>query len=158
MNNLGEALLTALKMERKGHEEYLNAADRCEDDTLAAILLSLANDEEEHERVIGSFYHAMIESKGWPVVDTSLLPIPEAVERIDLIMNETAAKISPDETFIGIYEVAHGLEVRSREFYLKEMEKASNREVVEMFRFLARIEGIHMDMLNLLLQATRGEA
>ncbi|WP_319586236.1 ferritin family protein [uncultured Desulfobulbus sp.] len=158
MNNLNEALLTALKMEKKGYEEYIKAADRCEDDTLAAILLSLANDEEEHERVIGSFYHAMVESKGWPVVDTSLLPIPEAAERIELIMNETAAKITDGTTFIGIYEVAHDLETRSREFYLNEMGKATDREVIEMFRFLARIEGIHMDMLNLLLQATRGEA
>ncbi|MHB1456968.1 MAG: ferritin family protein [Armatimonadota bacterium] len=158
MHNLSEALLTALKMERRGHEEYLNAADRCEDDTLAAILLSLANDEEEHERVIGSFYHAMIESKGWPAVDSSLLPVPEAVERIDLIMRETAAKIAPNATFIGIYEAAKELEVRTREYYLKEMEKASDREVIEMFRFLARIEGIHMDMLNLLLQATRDGA
>lgn len=143
-------------MERIGNEEYLKAADKCEDDTLAAILLSLANDEEEHERVINSFYSAMAESKGWPDVDRSLLPVPDAIERINLIMNETAAKIAPDDSFIDIYEAAHELEVRSREFYLKEMQKADDREVIEMFRFLARIEGIHMDMLNLLLQATRG--
>lgn len=156
MNNLSEALLTALKVERKGNEEYTKAADRCKDDTLSAILLSLANDELEHERVINSFYHAMIESKGWPTIDTSLLPVAEAVERIDLIMRETTAQITPDETFIGIYEVARDLEVRSRALYLEEMRRSTDKEVIELFRFLARIEGIHMDMLNLLLQATRG--
>lgn len=155
MNSLGQVLQAALEMERKGREYYFTAAEKVEDPTIGAILISLAHDEEDHERVINSYYNAMMESKGWPVVDRELPPSADAERRIMKIVDEIAGSIVPNETFIGVYETAREMEMHSRDFYRAGEEETSDMEIIEFFRFLARIEGIHMGMLDILLQSTR---
>ena len=117
MADLLESLQTALEMERRGRSFYLDAADRAQDKIVKSVLVDLANDEEAHEQAISRFYQALEKHQAWPSSEGETSPA-HVPERVKTIVETTAGSIGPDATFLGVYETACGLEVKSRDFYL----------------------------------------
>ncbi|MCX7599482.1 MAG: ferritin family protein [Armatimonadetes bacterium] len=154
---LAEALETALEFERRGRAYYRSGAARVKNDVIKAVLYALAHDEELHEGLIRRFYEAMQRSAGWPDVSKDLPPPLPARQRIEAIMQQTAGNLSEDPSYIDVYEHARELEAASRDFYRDLSEQAQDRELLKFLRFLAGMEQTHLEMLGLLLAATREE-
>ena len=158
MEELLASLGMALEMERKGREFYFEAADRVEDRVVRSILVALAHDEEAHESVISRYYQALQHQKGWPAAEGDLDALKSSHGEIKKIIKTTINRIGKDATFLSVYEVARDLELRSYDFYQARANGADDRNVREFFRFLAGVEQVHLTTLELLLDATRGEA
>ena len=158
MEELLASLGIALEMERKGREFYFDAADRVEDRVVQSILVALARDEEAHESVISRYYQALERQKNWPAVEGDLDAMKSSHDQVSETIEATVSKIGKDATFLSVYEVARDLEHRSYDFYQARASEADDRDVREFFRFLAGVEQVHLTTLELLLDATRGEA
>lgn len=152
---LAEALETALEFERRGRSYYRAGASRVKNEVIQAVLYALAHDEELHESLIRRFYEAMQRSAGWPDVSPDLPPPQPARQRIEDIMQQTAGSLSDDPNYVEVYEHARDLEAASRDFYRDLSDKAEDRELLKFLRFLAGMEQTHLEMLGLLLTATR---
>jgi rubrerythrin len=155
MVSLDEVLTTALNFEREGRRVYLDAARRVRDAVIAAVLEALANDEQMHETMIRRYYEAMERHEDWPEADIEAAAQQPAKQRIEEIVQKTAGSIGPDETFISVYEKARDLELQSRDFYRTQADSTDDRELVKFFRFLAGMEQTHLEMLSMLVNATR---
>ncbi len=152
MQTVEEVLQTALEMERQGRTYYLQAARRVKDPVIKATLEALAHDEEIHEHVIRRYYEAVRKHAGWPDVSNHVSAPQPARQRIQQIIEQTAGQIGEDETYAEVYEKARELELKSRDYYREQADKAEDRELVKFFRFLAGMEQTHLEVLGLLLQ------
>ncbi len=154
MEALSEALGFALRMEEKGRDYYLRAAEQAQDVVVRSVLVSLADDESSHAEAVGRFYTALEKHQGWPAwtpeQGTGKLP-----EHLQTILDETAGRAGRDRTYVGVYETARELELRSRDYYQAQADEVDDRSLVEFFRFLARVEQAHLDALTLMLDAVR---
>jgi rubrerythrin len=148
-------LLTAVEMERRGHDYYVESAARVQDRVMASVLEALAHDEEQHQSLIKRYYGALQRSEGWPAPTAEAEAPAPARERIDEIMRASVGAIGPDASYLDIYEHAHGLELGSRDYYRGLADETDDPALVKFFRFLAGVEQTHLDMLAMVLDATR---
>jgi len=153
METAGEVLQTALEFENEGRDFYLGSVDRVRDPVVKAVLAALAQDEEAHSSLIRRFYDALKRSRGWPEVGKDVTAPEPARERIVRLVGETAGSITADETYRTVYEHARRLEVASRDFYHAQAEGAGDRDLVAFYAFLERVEQIHVEVLDGLLEA-----
>lgn len=149
MQKLAEAFRTAIEMERCGRKAYLEAADCIKEPVIKSIVLELANDEDEHERMINRYYHALQKNQGWPTPDGED-QITDLPERIKEMLRNAVTEICEKSLYADIYRLACGLERESRDFYLTQAEAADDRRLMEFFKFLARVEEAHLFALELL--------
>ncbi len=157
MENVAQVLQTAVELERRGREFYMDAAGKAEDPIIEAVLTALAHDEEAHERVIRQFYEALERTEDWPEMPGDLASGP-ARERIDEIARQTAGQIGPDATYMSVYETARDLEQQSYDFYRSNAGEAEDQDVAHFLKFLANVEKTHVEMLQILLDAVRQSA
>lgn len=157
MQNLLEVLQVAVQFERRGRQAYLDAARRTENPVIQAVLKALADDEEAHERMIRRYYQALERQEGWPDPDTHM-PVPQpARQRVEEIISQTvgAAGIGSDPAFLEVYEAAREMELQSRDYYRAQADATEDAQLVKFFRFLAGMEQTHLEMLGMLVEATR---
>jgi rubrerythrin len=155
VEKLVEALQAAIQMERRGRETYLDAADNIKEVVAKTVLLELANDEEEHELMITSYYHALQNHQGWPAPQAEDRPL-DLPDRVREMLEKTAAELTHSDTYLEIYETALDLERQSRDFYLARSNVADDRRLIEFFRFLARVEETHAKALEILVDGIKG--
>ena len=150
MDKLVETLQAAIQMERQGRETYLDAADRVKEVVAKTVLLELANDEEEHELMITSYYHALQSHQGWPALKIEDRPL-DLPDRVKAMLKETASELTHSDTYLDVYGTALNLELQARDFYLSQSNTADDRRLIEFFRFLARVEDTHAKALEILV-------
>jgi len=155
VEKLVEALQAAIQMERRGRDTYLDAADNIKDVVAKTVLLELANDEEEHELMITSYYHALQSHQGWPALKIEDRPL-DLPDRVKEMLKKTAAELTHSDTYLEIYETALDLERQARDFYLSRSDVADDPRLVEFFRFLALVEATHAKALEILVNGIRG--
>ena len=156
--DVAEVLETALGMERRGRTYYIEAAGRVNDPVMKSVCLSLAADEEEHERMIKQFYEALSKTEGWPQPPDDRIPPQSARARLDEIIGSTAGTIRADEEFLGVYEHALELEKKAFAYYKEGEESTDDPTLIKFFRFLWHVEQTHVQMLGVLVDATRQAA
>jgi rubrerythrin len=146
-----EVLHVALDFEKNGMEFYREAAGRVQDKVVKSVLLSLADDEEAHQNIIRRYYHA-IEAKRWipEAADEELPPSKSAAERIRALVSEVISPVGPDATYASIYETAVQFETKSYDYYMSQ--QSDNPRVNAFFKYLAGVERIHREMLQLMLE------
>ncbi len=156
MTSLPEALKTALEMERRGHDYYVESAERLKDPVLASVMEALAADEVQHGTLLRRYYEALERSEHWPAPTAETEAPAAARERIDEIVRGSVGAVGPDDSYLEIYQHAHDLELGARDYYraLGE-ENSEDPSLVKLFHFLAAVEQTHLDMLSMVLQATR---
>lgn len=142
------ALSGALKLEQDGHEFYVQAAARVQDETVKNTLLSLAEDEKIHEAMIARQMQALREEGGFVVVpgvtagsiDLSqrlFPPEPAAVEgKVANMANELEALL-----------MALDVESSSYDYYRQASLVTEDVEGQNMYRWLAGAELTHFNLL-----------
>ena len=158
-NALIETLKTALGMEQKSYAYYMEAADRAHISIVESVLRNLAQDEVAHKQIIERFYKAIGKSHGWPEVDFSSLDTRSGEERFNQIVSQSKIEFTPDSSFDDVYIFAYDREVHSRDFYIEQRNaNTDDHELNRFFDFLANMESVHMKMLDLLVQSSKGLA
>ena len=155
MTSLPEAFKTALEMEQRGHDYYLSSAERLKDPVLASVMEALASDELQHLSLIRRYYEALERSEHWPTPTAETEAPVEARQRIDEILRGSVGAVSPDDSYLEIYQHAHDLELGARDYYRGLGAETDDATLGKFFHFLATVEQTHLDMLSMVLSATR---
>ncbi|MHB0913912.1 MAG: ferritin family protein [Armatimonadota bacterium] len=152
MENVIQVLQTAIEMEHRGHQFYVDASRQAKDPVIRSVLVALAHDEEEHENIITRFYRALERGQGWPSTE-SAPEVKPASERMSEILDDSDTNF--DVGYLETYERALDFEVKTRDFYKAQMEEVANPPVVSFFQFLVHLEQAHVGMLEMLIESTK---
>jgi rubrerythrin len=148
MVSVEDILQTALELERKGRTFYVEASQRVKDPVAVAVLVSLGDDEEAHERLIERYFAAVQHRSGLPE-DGPAAP-RSARERIDDILASTVGRIPQDAVYRQVYETAAQMERKTYEFYSAQIGQHPY-PLTKFFEFLTDMERIHTQMIDMLL-------
>lgn len=146
--DMADALRAAVQFERQGRAFYIAAADRVTNRLSKAVLDSLASDELAHAEMILQYYHASAGQHDWP-------PIPDETEEapaaLMALLNETVGTIESSAVLDTIHRKARDMEQRSYSFYTERAQAAQDPKLKHLLQFLATIEKIHIQALDLLI-------
>jgi len=140
---LKEALQTALDFETKGHQIYVEAAEKTKNQLVKKTFSYLAEQEEIHMWEIKGYIekeHPEIEQKG------------AKKEELKKIFNtnieefKEKAEMSNDD--IEAYKTALELEKSSYNYYKEQNEIAEAEEAKTFFKFLMEQESAHYDFIE----------
>lgn len=157
MSSLPDILSMSLEIERKSRDMYLDTADRVRDPVAKSVLAALANDEIGHEEVIYRYYDAVRRQDNAPAPDIDAMRC-RLGGRASKILHDISEDLMADPGYYQVYEAARKLEMEGRDFYAEHAAAATTPSVGEFFKFLARLEQIHFETLDVLLEATRRAA
>lgn len=153
-----EALKQALSLEREGIRFYQEASERVEDIAGQEMFMALANDEQDHRRMLTAQIRSLKVGKGWrPFPQTANVEplkgpptlFPEG--KVDL-----EKVVSPGSTEIDAIRFGLDIENRSFEFYFKAFQESKVAEAKDMYSFLAEMERGHFNTLMMRYEGLGG--
>ena len=151
MDTTLEVLHVALEFEKKGMEYYREAAGRVSDKVIKSVLLSLAEDEEAHQSIIRRYYQAIEVGQSSPPDSQQEMSVSKtASERIEAAVSQALSSIGADATYQEVYKTATEFEKMSYDYY--STHHSDNPRVNAFFKYLAGVERIHQEMLQLMLE------
>jgi rubrerythrin len=141
-------LQQAIELEQRGQEFYTQAAERTIDPTGKEMLLSLAGDEELHQKVIQRQIDALGQGEGWVV--------PEEVPQVDADLStplfpagkvELDKAIRPDASDLEALLFALKIENDSFDLYAEQAKQATDPNAKRFYEFLVDAERTHFNLL-----------
>jgi rubrerythrin len=146
MQELIDALRTAITMEKNGYDIYKKAASKTSNKLGKTTLEAIAKKELDHIRAIEEFANhnfdkAILTIKPKEKKDY-VLPIMKEIE------SELNAKVSKDSDLEASYKVAMDLEKKAFNFYKDLKAKAEDPKAKDFFNFLMGEENIHYELLQ----------
>ena len=151
LNQELEALQVALKTEQDGYQYYMESSQRSDHPVVKKFFASVAEDENEHIRLINEFYRSMKEQSG-----DSRVKVPEAPgdyrQRLKTIFEEAQKDlkqhVKPDAGVVDVYQHAMDLETRAAQFYKQRGEATSFENARRFYDWLFHFESDHYRMFS----------
>lgn len=137
----------AIEQENEGIKFFINAANKTQNPLGKAMFTSFVEDERDHIKRIKMMTSGMITPEDNIV---SLEPHGPR-ERLKTIFEElihTVNDVSPDANDLDAIKVAMNIERKVYKFYEIASTEASNSREKELYKFLAREEIIHFQILK----------
>ena len=141
------ALEKAMRIEKDGRRFYLQAAERTTDQRGKEVLLTLADAEEDHLRIVEKQYHSLRKGRGW-------LALAETRAEVDLEKplfppgREALEKmVRHDESDLHALLLALGFENESYELYRKGYVETDDPQGKATYEYLADMEREHFETL-----------
>jgi rubrerythrin len=141
-------LQQALELEQRGHEFYVQAAERTVDSTGKAMLLSLAGDEVLHQEFIQRQIDALEQDGGWvalddvPAVDADLESPLFPAGKVELQQT-----IRPDASDLDALLFALKIENDSFALYTEQAKHAADPIARRLYAYLVDAERTHFNLL-----------
>jgi len=146
IENMKDAIKTAIQMEKDGYSFYQKAAAQTSSDMGRIVFKSLAADELLHLEVFEKLFDEQIGKEEWnELVSTSSkyadVPIfPKDLQRIE--------GANPDTNEIDALRIAMDSEQRAIEWYSKIQEQISDEQVSEILNEIINQEKNHYSILE----------
>jgi len=146
-----------MSLERDGYNFYTQAAERASSERGRAMFLDLANQEEDHLRLLLAEYRALEEGQGWIPYDEAMqtdfsldpanpdLPGDEPPDPMPVFTPEREVSLQGD-----IAALEFGLETEriSREIYAQGAEETDDSHARQAYEFLVKQEDAHYRLLQ----------
>ncbi|MDX9721498.1 MAG: ferritin family protein [Myxococcota bacterium] len=143
---LVDAVKQALMVELKGQQLYSHAADQAKDATAKMLFRDLANDENEHMRVLQAQYRSLLADGK---VDVAALHPAEVDHAASRIVTDEFRKSLAQGTFeLAVVSIGCDLERRAILFYEEQAQRAEIAELKALFQALAKWEKGHLEALS----------
>lgn len=141
MDDLLNALKLAYEAEKEGLRMYLKLAKRCNVVSGKDMFIQLASDEVDHLELIEKFIDMKMAGKKYTFVDVPKGRLSKLLPNVNDMSLQPAEKayITDEEAL----KVALAHELKARQFYEEESEKAYSDEVKKFFKDLAAVEDKH---------------
>lgn len=138
-----QAVSTAIEIETDGRECYMAAAKESNNQAGRNLLLSLAEEEEQHRAEFEKIYDAVSKEKGWPDIEPVLGNSRKIKDTLVRTCRAMGADISGNETEIELIKEAIEKEKKSYEFYKERAEQASYESEKNFYSAVANEEWDH---------------
>ena len=141
-------LQQALELETRGSEFYTEAAERTIDLTGKEMLLSLADDEVLHQKVLQRQIDALGQGEGWV--------LPEGIPEVDADLSsplfpagkvELEKAIRPDASDLDALLFALKIENDSFALYSEQAQKVTDANAKRLYEYLVDAERAHFNLL-----------
>lgn len=146
MNDILEALKTALSMEKTGYDLYIKASKNTQNKLGKSTFEAIAQKELDHIKGIEEFasnnFDAALGLAANKAKKDYCLPIMRSLEK------ELNKKIVKDSDLENAYKAAMKLEKDSYSFYKNLNEKSDDHKAKQFFEFLMKEENTHYELLE----------
>jgi rubrerythrin len=146
MEQLTQALKTALDMEKKGYELYTKAAKKTSNLLGKSTLEAIAKKEQDHMRAIDEFACQNIKGAISAVNPKSKKDYVKPI--MDKLSKQLDKNITSDSDLKEAYKTAMELETNSFKFYKDLRDGSKDAEVKKFFEFLMGEENTHYELLS----------
>jgi len=146
IDNVKEAIKTAIQMEKDGYSFYQKAAAQTSSDMGKTVFKSLAADELLHLEVFEKLFNKKVGKTEWyNLVNTSKKYVDIPIFPKDLQKTEGA---NPNTNEIDALQIAMNSEKRAIEYYIKIRENSSDDEVNKIIDEIINQEKNHYNILE----------
>jgi rubrerythrin len=146
MNNIEEALKTALSMEKTGYDLYMKAAKKTSNKLGRSTLEAIASKELDHINAIEQFASKELNKAIESINPMSKKDYVRSI--MDKLAKELDENIKPDSDLEKAYKAAMGLEKSSYDLYRDLAEKSTDSQAKKFFEFLMGEENNHYQLLS----------
>lgn len=144
MEDIKKVLMTAIGIERYGHDFYIRFSEAISDKEGKALMKGLARDEKEHENSLINEYSRII---GKEVPKNIEIDYEHGSAVIEKIFGSEWGKMENEDSFAAL-EKGIETEQKSIDFYQAQGEKAKDKALVELFQYLVKVEIGHKSLLE----------
>jgi len=146
IENVKDAIKTAIQMEKDGYSFYQKAAAQTSSDMGRTVFKSLAADELLHLEVFEKLFNEKVGKDEWyDLVNTSKKYVDISIFPKDLEKIEGA---NPDTSEIDALRIAMDSEQRAIEYYTKIREKSSDDQLNKIIDEIINQEKNHYNILE----------
>jgi rubrerythrin len=146
MENIQEALGTAVEMERSGYDLYIKAAQKTSNKLGRSTLEAIAAKELDHIKAIEEFAAHNI---GKAIESIKPKNKKEYIKPImDKLSKSLDENVSKDSDLEKAYKVAMELEKKTYDFYQKLSKGSKEPQAKKFFEFLMGEENTHYELLS----------
>jgi rubrerythrin len=146
VNNVKDAIKTAIQMEKDGYSFYKKAADQTSSNMGETIFRSIAADELLHLEVFQKLFEEKIGKEEWnDLVNTSKKYVDIPIFPKDL---KTIEGTNPDTGEIDALRIAMDSEKKAIDYYSKIKDKLSDESVKEIIDEIINQEKNHYNILE----------
>ncbi len=148
--NLEEVLREAIEMEEKGHNFYLDAAEKASNNITRKTLEFLAENEVYHIENIKNFYETCKDKGKFPALNIKA----DKGRRMDELnifaksIKELQEKIDPEGDDVKVCEFAMDFENKGYAFYEKIRKEAKDENLIKLLDFLLEEETSHYELIE----------
>jgi len=146
IENVKDAILTAIQMEKDGYAFYTKAAAQTRSDMGRTIFESLAADEQRHLDVFQKMFEEKIGQSEW----NDLINSSKKYANIPIFPTDIkeAPGMDPDSTEIDALRMAMDSEKEAIEYYNNIKEKLDNQELINVINEIIEQEKNHYSLLE----------
>ena len=146
IENVKDAILTAIQMEKDGFSFYTKAAAQTKSDMGRTIFESLAADEQRHLNVFQKMFEEKVGESEWnDLVNSSKKYAKIPIFPTDL---KDAPGMDPDSTEIDALRMAMDAEKEAIEYYNKILENLKGEELKNIINEIIEQEKNHYSLLE----------
>jgi rubrerythrin len=146
IENVKDAILTAIQMEKDGYSFYIKAASQTESDMGKTIFESLAQDEQRHLDVFQKMFEDKVSESEWnDLVDSSKKYAKIPIFPTDL---NDAPGMDAESTELDALRMAMDAEKEAIEYYGKIRENLENQDVKKLIDEIIEQEKNHYSLLE----------
>ena len=151
-DSLLEGLSLALRTETEGKNFYNEAAAKTNDSMSKSVFSSLAEQEDDHIKLINSFFNKLKETNEWDNIDEFIKKEGMKIEGVKSVFRTAydtiEDKFNPPETNIETYKLAKEFEDKAVSLYKKLLNQAKDPQAKRFFEFLIEMEEEHYKLLD----------
>jgi rubrerythrin len=146
IDNVKDAIKTAIQMEKDGYSFYKKAAAQTSSDMGRSIFKSLAADELLHLEIFEKLFDEKVGKDEWyNLVNTSSKYVDIPIFPTDLKKIEG---VNPDTNEIDALRIAMDSEQKAIDYYLKIRENTSDNEIIKIIDEIINQERNHYKILE----------
>jgi len=146
IENVKDAILTAIQMEKDGYAFYTKVAAQTSSDMGRTIFESLAADEQRHLDVFQKMFEEKVGQSEW----NDLINSSKKYANIPIFPTDfkEASGMDPDSTEIDALRIAMDSEKEAIEYYNSIKEKLDNQELKDVINEIIEQEKNHYSLLE----------
>ena len=146
IENVKEAIMTAIEMEKDGYSFYKKAADQTNSDMGRTIFESLAEDEQMHLDVFQKMFEETVGSEEWK----DLLISSKKYEKISVFPNDLKdiEGDNPNTSELDAIRIAMDSEKEAIDYYNKIKNKLTDTEIIKIIDEIIAQEKNHFSLLE----------
>lgn len=146
IENVKDAILTAIQMEKDGYSFYMKAAAQTNSDMGRSIFESLASDEQQHLDVFQKMFEDKVSQSEWnDLVDSSKKYAKIPIFPTDL---KDAPGMDTDSTELDALRMAMDSEKEAIEYYDKIKERLDDKDIQNVIDEIIEQEKNHYSLLE----------
>ena len=146
IENIKDAILTAIQMEKDGYSFYMKAAAQTNSDMGRTIFESLAEDEQKHLDVFQKMFEEKVSQSEW----NDLINSSKKYANIPIFPTnlDDAPDMDPDSSELDALRMAMDSELEAIDYYTKIRENSLDETVKEIINEIIEQEKNHYQILE----------